>query len=126
MALVFLGSIAAGRPMIRWLADDFCPMDADAAVRGGVSVLFRRLTVLWATVTMLKGAMTLILLLTMSLSSFVLVRTLASWGLTLGAVVATFALSFRAAHAEDLVPVVVTDGAARFVITAAGGGRRTA
>ena len=118
LALVFLGSIALGRPMIRWLAEDFCPIDAEAGGRHGVAQLFRRLTYLWATVSFLKGATTLVLLLTLSLSWFVLIRTLAMWGLTLGAIVATFALSFRAAHAEQLVPVLVTGGAHRFEVTA--------
>ena len=67
---------------------------------------------------MLKGAATLVLLLTLSLSWFVLIRTLAMWGLTLGATVATFALSFRAAHVEQLVPVLVTGGDQRFEVTA--------
>ena len=120
MTLVFLGSIAIGRPMIRWLAEDFCPIDAEAGGRHGVGQLFRRLTYLWATVSFLKGATTLVLLLTLSLSSFVLIRTLAMWGLTLGAIVATFALSFRAAHAEQLVPVLVTGAAHRFEVTAQG------
>ncbi|MDH3296382.1 MAG: hypothetical protein OER95_18835 [Acidimicrobiia bacterium] len=118
LALVFLGSIVAGRPMIRFLAEDFCPIDAEAGGRHGVALLFRRLTYLWATVSLLKAATTLVLLLTLSLSSFVLIRTLAMWGLTLGAVVATFALSFRAAHAEQLVPVLIAGNKQRFEVTA--------
>lgn len=121
MAAVFLGSIAMGKPMIRWLAEDFCPIDAEAGARHGVAQLFRRLTYLWATVSVLKGATTLVLLLTLSLSWFVLVRTLAMWGLTLGAIVATFALSFRAAHVEQLEPVVVSGGKQRFEVTARAG-----
>jgi hypothetical protein len=118
LALVFLGSIAVGRPMIRWLAEDFCPIDAEVAGRRGVALLFRRLTYLWATVALLKGATTAVLLLTLSLSWFVLIRTLATWGLTLGPIVATFAISFRAAHAEQLVPVLVIDSKQRFEVTA--------
>lgn len=118
LAVVFLGSIAVGKPMIRWLAEDFCPIDAEAGGRHGVAQLFRRLTYLWATVSLLKGATTLVLLLTLSLSWFVLIRTLAMWGLTLAAIVATFALSFRAAHVEQLVPVLVTGGKQRFEVTA--------
>jgi hypothetical protein len=118
MAAVFLASIAVGKPMIRWLAEDFCPIDAEAGGRHGVAQLFRRLTYLWATVSVLKGATTLVLLLTLSLSWFVLIRTLAMWGLTLGAIVATFALSFRAARVEQLEPVVVSGGNRRFEVTA--------
>jgi len=42
LALVFFGSIVMGRPMIRWLAEDFCPIDAEAGGRHGVAQLFRR------------------------------------------------------------------------------------
>ena len=52
------------------------------------------------------------------------IRTLAMWGLTLGAIVATFALSFRAAHAAQLVPVVVSGGKQGFEVTAQGSSDR--
>ncbi len=117
MGSVFIGSVVVNKPMIRWLAADFVPMDDDAAGRRGMEMLFRRLTFLWGGVILLKGATTLVLLLTLSLPSFVLIRTLAIWGLTFGAIAATFVLAFRTANAEALVPVSVTDSSHRFVLT---------
>ena len=64
-------------------------------------------------------ATTLVLLLTLSLSSFVLIKTLALWGLTLGAIVTTFALAFQAASREQLVPVTGTGADHRFMVTTA-------
>ena len=119
LAAVFFGSIVVGKPIIRWLAIDFCPIDPEAAARRGVAVLWRRLTILWGAVILLKGATTLVFLLTLSLSTFVLVKTLALWGLTFGAVVVTFALAFRAASDEQLVPVRVSHAQHRFMVTTA-------
>lgn len=119
LAAVFFGSVVVGRPIIRWLATDFCPIGAEAASRHGVGLLWRRLTLLWGTVIVLKGATTLVLLLTLSLSTFVLVKTLALWGLTFAAVALTFALAFRTATREQLVPVAVTGGEQRFMVTTA-------
>lgn len=119
LAVLFFGSIVVGRPIIRWLATDFCPVGAEAASRHGVDRLWRRLTWLWGAVIVLKGATTLVFLLTLSLSTFVLVKTLALWGLTFAAVVATFALAFRTATHEQLVPVAVAGGDQRFMVTTA-------
>lgn len=124
LAAVFFGSIVVGKPIIRWLAIDFCPIDPEAAARRGVAVLWRRLTILWGAVILLKGATTLVFLLTLSLSTFVLVKTLALWGLTFGAVVVTFALAFRAASDEQLVPVRVSHAQHRFMVTTALVGRQ--
>ena len=119
LASVFFGSIVLGKPIIRWLAGDFCPIGAEAASRQGVAVLWRRLTYLWGAVILLKGATTLVFLLTLSVSTFVLVKTLALWGLTFAAVAVTFALAFRAAAQEQLVPVAVSGGDHRFMVTTA-------
>jgi intracellular septation protein A len=118
LASIFVGSVLFGQPLIGRLADDFCPMDADAAGRSGVLRLFRRLTYLWAAVILLKGGTTLTLLLTLPISEFVLIRTFALWALTVSAVVLTFAWSFRTVDAEQLVPVFANAGMSqRFVVT---------
>lgn len=120
LAFVFVGSVALGRPVIGRVADDFCPMDAEAAGRAGILRLFRRLTYLWAAVILLKGGTTLTLLLTLPLTHFVLIRTFSLWALTATAVALTFAWSFRAVHSEQLAPVFADAGSSqRFVVTAA-------
>jgi intracellular septation protein A len=120
LAAVFLVSIALGRPLIARLADEFCPLDADAAGRHGVARLFRNLTYLWAAVIVAKGALTLVLLLTLPLSAFVVTKTLGLWALTVAAIAATFVLSYRTTSLEHLVPVSVSGGRSRFVVTASG------
>ena len=62
VAAVFLASLWSARPIVARLAPDFYPMDAGLAARPGVQGLFRRLTLLWGLVILVKGGITLWLL----------------------------------------------------------------
>lgn len=71
-------SLAADRPLIQRLADDFCPLPPHVAESAAVRRLFRRLSVLWGTVLVVNATATLSLLLTMSTTWSVPLATAAS------------------------------------------------
>ncbi len=82
VSLVLVGSAAIGRPFTQRFAHDFCPIDPEILARPRVRRFFVRISVLWATILMLNAAIVLVLLLSASLSSFVLERTAVTWSLT--------------------------------------------
>lgn len=89
VAAVFLGSLAHGRPLVARIAPDFCPLDVELAARPQVQRLFRSLTLMWGLVILVKGAVTLWLLTTLSTVDFVLVKSWAILTLTVTASAAT-------------------------------------
>jgi uncharacterized membrane protein len=103
LALVFLGSLTFGRPMIARMASDFCPLSPEIACRPGVVRLFSGLTLLWAGVHLLSAATTFTLLVSLPTTTFVAVKTFVSLAITISAIVLTVSWSIRTARAEDLV-----------------------
>lgn len=103
MAMVFLGSILVGRPLIARLANDFWPLEPEVMGRPRVTSLFRRLTVLWAVVNVLSAAATLTLLLCLPLATFVAVKQFASMSITVAGIALTIDLSVRTARREGLI-----------------------
>jgi hypothetical protein len=103
LALVFLGSLMFGRPMIARMASDFCPLSPEIACRPGVVRLFSGLTLLWAGVHVLSAAATFTMLMSLSTPTFIAVRSFVSLAITISAVVLTILWSIRTARAEDLV-----------------------
>jgi hypothetical protein len=106
MGGVFLISIALGRPLIGRLASEFCPLEPETANLPAVTRLFRGLTVLWAGVNLATAAMTLILLLSLPLATFVLAKTVSGLVITSGGIVLTVSWSLRTARREGLVPTL--------------------
>jgi hypothetical protein len=107
---LFLCSIALGRPLIARFAADFCPLPPDIASRPGVTLLYRRLTFLWAGVNLVAASTTFLLLVTLPLPAFVVVRALTGWVITVSGIVATVTLAVRAARREDLMATVAPGG----------------
>jgi hypothetical protein len=103
MGLVFLGSLASGRPLVASLASDFCPLSADVATRPGVVRLFRRLTLLWAAVHLATAATTLALLVSLPLATFVAAKTAACMAITGAGAALTVSWSLRTVRREGLV-----------------------
>jgi hypothetical protein len=50
---------ADGRPLVQRFASDFCPLTAEVEARPAISVLFRRLTFLWAGLNIAAAAISL-------------------------------------------------------------------
>jgi uncharacterized membrane protein len=86
---VFLASVPAGRPLAHRLAGDFCPLPDTFMGSPPVRRFFARITVLWAFVQLTNAAVSLWLLATQSVETYVLARTVLSWVLTGGAILAS-------------------------------------
>ena len=109
VAGLFLLSRARARPMVARLAGDFYPMDHELAMRPRIRRLFWRLTVLWAVLGLAKASMTLWLLQSQSLETFVLVKSISMLTINVLAAFATIGLAAVVARQEGLM------GAARLV-----------
>ena len=102
VALVFLASLAAARPLVARLAADFYPMSADLAAHPRIRRLFSRLTLMWGGVCLLKAAVGFWLLESLSVPTFVLVKSSAMIGMTVAAVAVTIAASLVVLRHESL------------------------
>jgi hypothetical protein len=87
VAAAFLLSVPLGRPLAERLARDFCPIPPRVLTHERVRQFFLRITLLWAFTQLANAALTLWLLLSQSLATFLVAKTLVSWGLTGGAIV---------------------------------------
>ncbi|WP_121257628.1 VC0807 family protein [Nocardioides ferulae] len=114
VAGLFLLSLASARPMVARLAGDFYPMDHELAMRPRVRRLFRNLTIMWAVLGLAKAGMTLWLLQSQSLETFVLVKSVSMLTINVVAAFATIGLAALVARQEGLLgparlqPVPVT------------------
>ena len=112
VAFLFLLSLARARPMVARLAGDFYPMDHELAMRPRIRRLFRNLTVLWAALGLAKAGMTLWLLQSQSLETFILVKSVSMLAINVLAAFATIGLAALVARKEGLMgatrPVPVT------------------
>lgn len=104
VASLFLLSLATARPVVSRLAADFYPMSEDVAKRPRVQRLFWHLTLLWALVCLAKAVVTLWLLQSQSMASFIVIKSVALLALTIVAVVVTVAASVWVARKERLLP----------------------
>ena len=104
---VFLGSLMSARPVVARIAPDFYPMNAELAARPGIQGLFRGLTMMWGLVVLVKGSLTLWLLLSLSTVNFVLVKGSAVMTLTLVAAATTVACSVIVGRREGLLAPAV-------------------
>jgi uncharacterized membrane protein len=103
VAAIFLGSLLTARPIVARLAPDFYPIDAALAARPGLRRLFRRLTLLWGVVIVVKGGVTLSLLLSLPTVHYVLIQSSTITALLLAATAATVILSAIVGRQEGLL-----------------------
>lgn len=87
VAVVFLVTAVAGRPLVERLAHDFCPIDPDLMKRDFLRRFFLRVSWLWAVVLTTQAGFILLLLLRTSLKAFVIERTVVSTVLIVGGIV---------------------------------------
>jgi hypothetical protein len=100
----FLVSMTTTSPAVARLAADFYPMTPDVSARPPIGRLFHRLTFLWGTVCLVKGAATTWLVLTLSVPDVVLAKTLAFPALTACAVGVTVLAAVKVMRTEGLLP----------------------
>ena len=103
VATTFLLSLATARPLVARLAGDFYPMDHELAVRPRIQRLFRNLTVLWAVLCLGKALVSLWLLQSQSLETFVLLKSISVLSLNAVAVAATIGAAVVVARKEGLL-----------------------
>jgi hypothetical protein len=94
IAGVFLLSVPAGRPIAQRLAGDFCPLPDTFVGSPPVRRFFARITVLWAFVQLTNAALSLWLLVTQPVATYVVARATSSWLLT-GAAILLSTLYFK-------------------------------
>jgi hypothetical protein len=105
VAATFLLSLASARPMVARLAGDFYPMDAELSLRPRLRTLFWRLTAMWAVVCLAKAVAMFWALNSLSLDTFVLVKSISMPAANLLAVVATVCAAVLVARKEGLIAV---------------------
>jgi hypothetical protein len=86
VAVLFLVTAVARRPIIERLARDFCPLDPEMFARPFVRRFFLRLSLLWFVVLATQAGFIMWLLLESSVRAFVLERSLVSAVLTVGGI----------------------------------------
>jgi hypothetical protein len=101
--VVFLGSVLLGRPLVAKLATDFWPLTDEQAANPSVRRLLTRLTVLWAGVNLATASVTLALLLSLPLPTFLAAKQLSGLAITLTAIAITIAAAHRVACREGIV-----------------------
>jgi hypothetical protein len=94
VATVFIGSVLLGRPLAMRLATDFMPLPEALLAHHGVRRFFLRISLLWAGVFLANAGISLWLLVSQSLATFLWTRTVTSLVLTGGAV-AISTMAFR-------------------------------
>jgi intracellular septation protein A len=87
VASVFLGSVLLGRPIAMRLATDFMPLPEKLLAHHGMRRFFLQISLLWAAVFLANAGISLWLLVSQSLATFLWTRTVASVTLTCMAVV---------------------------------------
>jgi uncharacterized membrane protein len=118
-AAVFGGSCAFGRPLIARFAGDFCELSHEVRNRPAISNLFVRLTLLWTIVNLVSAAVSITFLLTVPVSLFVGVRTIATWALTVTGILVTVSASVSVARNEGLTTSVGPNGTLSAVVASA-------
>ena len=86
IGLVLLGSALLGRPLVLRLARDFCPLPADTMGDPHLRRFFLGISFFWGVTQLLNAAVTLWLLVSQSVSTYVITRTAMSWSLTIVAI----------------------------------------
>ncbi len=103
IAAAFVLSLASARPMVARLAGDFYPMDHELSMRPRVRRLFWRLTLMWATLCLGKALMTLWLLQSQSLETFVLIKSVSVLSINATAIGVTICAAVLVARKEGLL-----------------------
>jgi intracellular septation protein A len=105
VAATFLLSLATARPMVARLAGDFYPMDAELSMRPRMRRLFWHLTAMWAVVCLAKAAAMFWALNSLSLDTFVLVKSVTMPASNLMAVTLTVCAAVVVARKEGLIGI---------------------
>jgi uncharacterized membrane protein len=105
VAGIFLASLSTHRPMAERLAADFCPLPGAFLAHPGVRRFFNQLTLLWAGVQLANAGVTIALLVSQPVRTYLWARSLSSFVITGGAI-AVSTLWFRRSMRRHGITVV--------------------
>ena len=103
VAATFMLSLATSRPIVARLAGDFYPMDEELSMRPRLRRLFWHLTAMWAGVCLAKAIAMFWALNSLSLDTFVLVKSISMPASNLLAVVVTICAAVLVGRKEGLL-----------------------
>ena len=112
VAATFLVSLATARPVVARLAGDFYPMTRELALRPRIQRLFWHLTLMWAFFVIGKASMTLWLLHSQSLQTFVVAKSISGLSFNALGIAVTIAIAMVVARKEGLMRPPMTELAA--------------
>jgi len=107
VGLVLVASALFGRPLILRLARDFCPLPADTMGDPHLRRFFLGISFFWGVTQLLNAAVTLWLLVSQSVGTYVVTRTAMSWTLTAAGIAVSVVWFARVLQRrqEHLVPL---------------------
>ncbi len=105
IATIFLASVPARSPMAERLASDFCPLPGTFLSNPAVRRFFNRLTLLWAGVQLANAVITLALLVSEPVPTYLWTRSVSSALLT-GCAIAVSVLWFKRSMRRHGITVV--------------------
>jgi intracellular septation protein A len=105
VAGAFLLSVPAGRPLAERLAHDFVPLDPEVMHLPGVKKVFIRITLLWAFVNLANAIVSIVLLMSQDVGTFVAAKTIGGM-LLVGVAIATSTFWFKQALRDHNISVV--------------------
>ncbi|HEX8802751.1 MAG TPA: VC0807 family protein, partial [Acidimicrobiales bacterium] len=86
VACAFLLSVPAGRPLAKRLATDLFPLPEAMLARPAVERIFGRITLLWGAINLANAAVTVLLLVSVPVETYVLSKTAVTFVGTVGGV----------------------------------------
>ena len=107
VAGAFLVSVPAGRPLAERLAHDFVPLDPEILHLPSVKRVFIRITLLWAFVNLANAVVSIALLMSQDVGTFMAAKTLGGF-LLVGVAIATSTVWFKRALRDHNISVVAT------------------
>jgi hypothetical protein len=103
VAGLFLFSVPLGRPLAERLAHDFCALPDSLLANPRVKKFFLRISLLFALSYLINGAMTLYLLMTSSMGTYLVLRQVVSFTLLVSAISFSAWYFFRSLRHENIV-----------------------
>jgi hypothetical protein len=104
VAGAFLLSVPIDKPLAGRLANDFCPLPAEMHLNTHVRRFFRQISLLWAFAQTANAAITIWLLFSQSVGTFVVMRSVVSTTVTVAAIAASV-LWFKRSMARNGIVV---------------------
>ena len=103
VAAAFLLSVPLNRPLAGRLALDFCPLPVEMRANAHVRHFFRPITLLWAFAQAANAGLSIWLLFSQSLGTFVVLRMVVSTTVTVAAIAASVLWFKRSMARHDIV-----------------------